>query len=275
MLYQSPYLQSIPLGGEPASSSLSLQPLWADIIDLDYRLNGPGNGLSPAPATIKGQPKKPPPVEGPKAPEAAAAAGKPGQVQIERKAPSYSKSPGSRSESSSASRSYDYSGYDDHIKRQDTLANARDAKKSALFDGDTKSAMLAGNKVRELVAHLRRDAPGTSERDPYQFKTPLRRLASSSDSTSTSNSGGSSSYDGPAQNISVPTGGGRAARGQQVLAGIPRLPPPPPLPAARLPPVKFDQIDAVDDVQESQERDPLPASPELRFERRMRRGMMA
>ena len=62
MFYQSPYLQSIPLGGEPASSSLSLQPLWADIIDLDYRLNGPGNGLSPAPATIKGQPKKPPPV---------------------------------------------------------------------------------------------------------------------------------------------------------------------------------------------------------------------
>jgi hypothetical protein len=107
---------------------------------------------------------------------------------------SYQYSPGGGSVSSSGSTSYDYSGFDDHIKRQDALANSRDQKKAALYGGNPLQAMLAGNRVRELVGLLRRDAPGTSEQDPYQFKTPLSRISSQSSSFSKSTSPGSTTY---------------------------------------------------------------------------------
>jgi len=111
----------------------------------------------------------------------------------------YQSSPGGGSTSYSGSKSYDYSGFDDHIKRQDELASARDQKKAALYGGNPVQAMLSGNRVRELVGLLRRDAPGTSEDAPFQFKTPLSRISSESSSFSKSTSPGSTTYEGASQ----------------------------------------------------------------------------
>lgn len=106
----------------------------------------------------------------------------------------YSRQGGSTSISGSSSRSFDYTGMDDHVQRQDAVASARDAKKSALYGGDPVQAMLAGNKVRELLSILRRDTPGATEQNPHVIKRPLVRVSSMSDSYSQSTNPGGSEY---------------------------------------------------------------------------------
>lgn len=180
------------------------------------------NVPAPPPIRFGAAGNKPAPPQ-PEAPAVAPAAGK---TTISKRSPSLSVRPGSRSRSVSSSRSYDYSGFDDHIKKQGDVATARDAKKAALYKGDPMSAMLAGNRVRELVNHLRKDAPGTSEENPYQLKTPFTRVSSESNSSSSSNSGGSREYEAGGTDINMPANGGRRAAGQQEPAANP-LPAPP------------------------------------------------
>lgn len=261
-----PQYRTIPLNPSPSDLGLPAlpKPAWVQQMEEDNAM---------LPATIQGQPKQ---AEKPDEPAGGGdGKAKANELSFKKTAPSYSNSSPSNSTSNSSSRSYDYSGYDDHLKRQDALANARDAKKAALYDGDVKSSMLAGNKVRELVNYLRRDAPGTTEENPYQFKGPLSRVSSESVSTSRSGGGGSSSYQGPTKEMSVPANGGRgAAGGQQVPAGTPLSLPLPPMPA----PAVFNGIDGgarerkevIDDP-----RQPVPTTPEQRWEMRMRQGMIA
>lgn len=211
-----PQYNILPLNPSPADMLPPLAPRWAQ--------NMAAGGIEPdlfGGAPLQPEPAKPQPQPG--------VAGKPlGDIQVRRQNPSLSSRPGSTSKSTSASRSYDYKGFDDHVSKQDDLVNARDSKKAALYKGDPMSAMLASNRVRELVGLLRRDAPGTSEDDPHQFKTPLVRLSSQSDSASTSGGGGSKEYSLGSRDISIPSTGGRRADGQQVPAGNPPIAPPAP-----------------------------------------------
>lgn len=83
----------------------------------------------------------------------------------------------SASVSSDYDVTYDYSGLDDHIKRQGLLSQLRDAKFAANYSGRLEDAVPAGNQVRELVNTLRVFAPGTTERSPTQVVSPLVRTA--------------------------------------------------------------------------------------------------
>lgn len=96
--------------------------------------------------------------------------------------------PHSRSDSSS-SVSYDYSGQDQHIKRQDEVGALRDAKFAANYSGDIPGAIGAANRIRDLLKAVRVHTPTATERDPVQMVNPLRRVASESQSSSTSASG--------------------------------------------------------------------------------------
>lgn len=91
------------------------------------------------------------------------------------------------SSSSSTSESYDYSGFDDHIKRQDAIGALRDGKFAALYGGDVAGAVSSGNKIRDLLKTVRANTPNATERDPVQLTTPLVRVSSRS---SSSNAGG-------------------------------------------------------------------------------------
>lgn len=95
------------------------------------------------------------------------------------------------SSSSSSSASYDYSGLDEHLKRQEMLAGQRDAKFGALYNGDVAGSVAAGSRVRDLLKAIRMHAPGADERDPIQMVNPLVRVSSTSSSTSNSSDGGS------------------------------------------------------------------------------------
>lgn len=83
----------------------------------------------------------------------------------------------SASVSSDYDVTYDYSGLDDHLKRQGLLSQLRDAKFAANYSGRLEDAVPAGNQVRELVNTLRVFAPGTTERSPTQVVSPLVRAA--------------------------------------------------------------------------------------------------
>lgn len=84
------------------------------------------------------------------------------------------------SSSSSSSESYDYSGFDDHIKRQDAIGALRDNKFSAMYGGDVMGAVSSGNKIRDLLKSVRANTPNATERDPVQLATPLVRVSSTS-----------------------------------------------------------------------------------------------
>ena len=75
------------------------------------------------------------------------------------------------------STTYDYSGTEDQVKRQDALAALSDEKFGALYSGDIPKSVQAGNRVRGLVGMLKINAPGTTERAPYQVANPLVRVA--------------------------------------------------------------------------------------------------
>lgn len=96
---------------------------------------------------------------------------------------------GGGSASGSSSRSYDYSGLEDHVKRQDAVEGLRGSKFGALYAGDIVSSVDAANRLRGLVSQLRTVAPGSDERDPHQLKVPLVKLNSESSSSSNQSQG--------------------------------------------------------------------------------------
>lgn len=104
------------------------------------------------------------------------------------------------SSSERTSETYDWSGLDDHIKRQDAVGALRDNKFASLYSGDVAGSVTAGNKIRDLLTSLRSNAPGTTERNPNQIASPLVRLQSRSTETSSNAGGGGVEFDhGPQQ----------------------------------------------------------------------------
>lgn len=112
----------------------------------------------------------------------------------------------SSSSSSSESESYDYSGLDDHIKRQDAIGALRDNKFASLYAGDVAGSVTAGGKIRNLLAAVRANAPDATERDPNKIASPLVRITSRSTNTSNQAGGGGVEFDhGPRpQQMQVP-----------------------------------------------------------------------
>ena len=108
----------------------------------------------------------------------------------------------SSSQSGSSSTSYDYSGLDDLIKRQDAVSGGRDEKFSALYGGDVAGSVTAGNKVRDLVQAIRAHVPDASERNPMRMSQPLSRVSSQSNSTSMDSSAGG--YEGQHEQPTLP-----------------------------------------------------------------------
>lgn len=96
---------------------------------------------------------------------------------------------GSSSQSGSSSVNYDYSGLEDHIKRQDAVEALRGQKFSALYAGNIPAAIEAGSKVRSLVGALQKVDPDTTERDPHRITGPLVKISSSSSSSNQSSEG--------------------------------------------------------------------------------------
>ena len=125
----------------------------------------------------------------------------------------------SASSSQSSSKSSDYSGLDDLIKRQDAISAGRDDKFASLYSGDIAGSVTSGNRVRDLVRAVRAHAPNADERNPMQVSQPLSRITSESSSSSSNNDGGSiegqhASYD--------MTPGGSPMGGQQRNAPLAR-----------------------------------------------------
>lgn len=102
----------------------------------------------------------------------------------------------SSSSSSSRSTSYDYSGFDDLVKRQDALGATRDARFSALYNGDIAGSVSAGNKVRDLLSAIRAHAPGATEHSAIQAVTPLVRVSSQSSSSNSDYDAGGAEFAG-------------------------------------------------------------------------------
>ena len=92
----------------------------------------------------------------------------------------------SSSQKSDSSVRYDYSGLDLHLKQQDELAKLRNAKYQQLYGGDVPGSVSAEQRIRDLLAQLLPNAPGTTEQDPFQIPNQLRRVESESTGTSSS-----------------------------------------------------------------------------------------
>lgn len=90
-----------------------------------------------------------------------------------------------------SSVSYDYSGLDDHLKRQDAVGAMRDAKFAALYSGDVASSATARNKIRDLLGQVRAYSPNATERSPVLQVAPLVRVSSQSSGQSSSLDAGS------------------------------------------------------------------------------------
>lgn len=99
---------------------------------------------------------------------------------------------------------YDYTGLDDHIKRQGLLSQLRDAKFAANYSGRLEDAVPAGNQVRELVNTLRVFAPGTTERSPTQVVSPLVRTARESGDSKISGSAPDIEFGGRQPGLNIP-----------------------------------------------------------------------
>lgn len=100
----------------------------------------------------------------------------------------------SSSMSSSSSVDYDYTGLDEHLKKQDQLAGLRDKRFADAYGGDVKGMVVAGNQIRDLLAYLRQNAPGTTLRSPMQVANPLVRVKGANQSDSQSSEGASYSF---------------------------------------------------------------------------------
>lgn len=95
----------------------------------------------------------------------------------------------SSSSKSEYARRYDYSGLDEHIKRQDAVSALRDEKFDALYENPLK-AVKAGNRIRDLVSSLRMNDPLATERNPVTVSNPLVKLESESGGTSVASDAG-------------------------------------------------------------------------------------
>lgn len=103
----------------------------------------------------------------------------------------------SSSVKSDYSNRYDYSGLSEHIKRQDAVSGLRDEKFDALYDGDPKAAVKAGNRIRDLVSALRMNDPSAGERQPVTVANPLAKLEAESVESSVSSGAGGYSWEAP------------------------------------------------------------------------------
>ncbi len=99
---------------------------------------------------------------------------------------------GPSSESSGdISENFDYSGLDDHIKRQDEIGALHSAKYGQLYGGDVAGSVQAGQRIRGLLKQVQAFSPNATEADPYQRLKPLALLGSySMSSNHKSDSGG-------------------------------------------------------------------------------------
>jgi len=88
------------------------------------------------------------------------------------------------SSSSSGSTSFDYSGLDDALKKQDELAQTSHNKYQQLYNGDVAGSVGSAQRIRDLLSQLSAYAPNVSEKTPYQISSPLSRVSSTSSSTS-------------------------------------------------------------------------------------------
>lgn len=84
----------------------------------------------------------------------------------------------SSSWSSSLRETYDHSGLDDHIKRQDLVGQLRDSKFQSYYAGDVAGSVSRGNQIRDLLSAVRANAPEATERNPVQIVSPLVRVTS-------------------------------------------------------------------------------------------------
>jgi hypothetical protein len=118
----------------------------------------------------------------------------------------------SSSSSSQFSQQYDYSGLEDHLKRQEDLASLADAGRSALYDGDVRSGLSASRRIPALLQTLRAVAPDTTTQRPRQLINPLSKVTSSSGSSSANTEAGQAKFAaGP--EFDVPEGGGGGGNG--------------------------------------------------------------
>jgi hypothetical protein len=86
--------------------------------------------------------------------------------------------------SSHSSASYDYSGLDDAIKKQDELAQTSHQKYQQLYGGDVAGSVGSTQRIRDLLTQLRAYAPNASEKNPFQLASPLTRISHSDTSSS-------------------------------------------------------------------------------------------
>jgi hypothetical protein len=86
--------------------------------------------------------------------------------------------------SSHSSASYDYSGLDDAIKKQDELAQTSHQKYQQLYGGDVAGSVGSTQRIRDLLTQLRVYAPNASEKNPFQLASPLTRISHSDNSSS-------------------------------------------------------------------------------------------
>lgn len=110
-------------------------------------------------------------------------------------------SPSSAS-SSSQRETYDYSGLDDHIKRQDLVGQLRDAKFQSHYAGDISGSVSKGNQIRDLLTAIKANTPSATERNPVQIVSPLVRVTSRD--TSSSGSVGSEQFTGKSDGYQLP-----------------------------------------------------------------------
>lgn len=121
-------------------------------------------------------------------------------MQLPQQLTSY-QSPSS-SWSSSLRETFDYSGLDEHTKRQDLVGQLRDAKFQSHYAGDVAGGVAKGNQIRDLLAAIKVHAPEATERDPVKIVSPLARVASRE--TSNSGSTGSGQFAGHSDGYALP-----------------------------------------------------------------------
>jgi hypothetical protein len=100
----------------------------------------------------------------------------------------------SSSTGSSSSVDYDYSGLEEHQKKQDQLAGLRDKRFDDAYNGNVAGAVTSGNQIRDLLAYLQQNAPGTTLRNPMQIANPLVKVKGVNTHESQSNEGASYSF---------------------------------------------------------------------------------
>ena len=110
---------------------------------------------------------------------------------------------------SSRSSTYDYSGLEDLVKRQDAIAPLREQKYAALYSGDIPGSVTASQKIRDLLKVIQRHNPSATERDPVAFLQDLKRPGRE-ESSSSGSYRGSVMEEGAPPAIEMPQGGKRA-----------------------------------------------------------------